>query len=159
MLNYLAVAFRHPTGSWAAVMPDFVGVTGRGSDPLAAIQEAKAGAQTILRALKGVEASIPTPMDIGTAQRNPILAKDYGVDWSSAVVRLVAIESDGSSWIDRMTPDVTPDGRRGGIVASAPSVQQPLKRGNGRPTTFRTRRHDPDSGRRHLATSLGPERT
>lgn len=151
MLNYLAVAFRHPTGSWAAVMPDFIGVTGRGSDPSAAIQKAKAGAQTILRALKGIEASIPMPMDIGTAQRNPVLAKDYGVDWSSAVVSLVAIESDGSSWIDRITPDVAPNGARGGIVANAPAVQQRPKLESGKPATFRTRGHDTASGRGHSA--------
>lgn len=147
MLNYLAVAFRHPTGTWAAVMPDFIGVTGRGSDPLAAIQKAKAGAQTILRALKGIEASIPTPMDIGTAQRNPVLAKYYGVDWSSAVVSLVAI--DVSSWIDRTAPDVAPNGDRGGMVARAPAVQ--LKLGTGKPAPFRTRRHETASGRGQLA--------
>jgi hypothetical protein len=48
MLGYLAVAFRHPTGSWAAVMPDFIGITGRGSDASTASQKAKAGARAML---------------------------------------------------------------------------------------------------------------
>lgn len=93
MLDYIAVAFHHPTGSWAAVMPDFIGVTGRGSDASAAVQEAKAGAGAMLNVLKEIPTSIPMPMDILAAQRNPILAKDYGVDWSTAVVNIVSLET------------------------------------------------------------------
>jgi predicted RNase H-like HicB family nuclease len=94
MLDYLAVAFRHPTGSWAAVMPDFIGITGRGSDASAAIQKAKAGASAMLSILKRIPESIPVPMDIGAAQRNPILTKHYGVDWSQAVVDTVSFDDE-----------------------------------------------------------------
>jgi hypothetical protein len=97
MLDYLAVAFRHPTGSWAAVMPDFIGITGRGSDASDAIQKAKAGACAMLGVLKEIPASIPVPMDIRAAQRNVILLKHYGVDWSHAVVDTVSFDEERDS--------------------------------------------------------------
>ena len=103
MLDYLAVAFRHPTGSWAAVMPDFIGITGRGSDASAAIAEAKAGAGTMLSVLKEIPTSIPRPMNILAAQCSPILAKAHGVDWSTAVVDTVSLEAEpelGDAWGD-----------------------------------------------------------
>jgi hypothetical protein len=94
MLDYLAVAFRHPTGSWAAVMPDFIGITGRGSDASAAIQKAKAGARAMLGVLKESSASMPVPMDIRTAQRNVTLTRHYGVDWSHAVVDTLSFDDE-----------------------------------------------------------------
>lgn len=129
MLGYLAVAFRHPTGNWAAVMPDFIGVTGRGDDPSAAIQEAKAAAQAILKALKGIPASIPMPMDLGAAQRHPTLAKDYGVDWSSAVVSLVSMEADSPPQGAPIIPDAAASGSKGGIVAALRPPSRARSRG------------------------------
>lgn len=146
MLDYLAVAFRHPTGSWAAVMPDFIGITGRGSDASAAIQKAKAGAGAMLGVLKELPASMPIPMDIREAQRNPILAKHYGVDWSHAVVDTVSFddERDVSSPRALIGPEAgTSDGpgRRSGVSSMAEgTLDQRGGNGSSRAGSARRRR-------------------
>jgi predicted RNase H-like HicB family nuclease len=99
MLDYLTIAYRHPTGGWVAVVPDFVGVTGRGSELSTAIQEARAGAQAVLDVLITLRAASPKQTDLKFAQFNPLLLKRYGVDWPNAFISFVALSSNNAAAI------------------------------------------------------------
>jgi hypothetical protein len=94
MVEYLLIAFPHGSGIWAAVLPDFVGVTGRARDLSGAIEQATAGAGLVLKALIAVPAPMPQPSDLAAAQRNFPWTQQYGVDWSKAVVNTVSLPSD-----------------------------------------------------------------
>ena len=91
MVNYLIVAFPHPSCGWVAVLPDFIGVTGRGADVEEAIERALTGAQDVCIALVSINKPMPQPGDLSHAQRNQRWTKEYGIDWDSAVVRAVSI--------------------------------------------------------------------
>lgn len=91
MVDYLIVAFPHPSCGWVAVLPDFIGVTGRGADVEEAIARACDGAQDVCIALVAANQPMPQPGDLVRAQRNRRWAKEYGIDWATALVRAVSI--------------------------------------------------------------------
>ena len=97
MVDYLVVALQHPSGGWVAVLPDFVGVTGRATSMQHAIDRATAGAREFCAILVGIKKAMPTPCELSDAQRNRRWAKEYGVDWERAVIQSVALAHPGTS--------------------------------------------------------------
>jgi predicted RNase H-like HicB family nuclease len=69
MVEYLIVTFPHPSCGWVAVLPDFIGVTGRGADLEEAIERAMTGAQDVCLALASINKPMPQPGDLTHAQR------------------------------------------------------------------------------------------
>jgi hypothetical protein len=108
MAEYLLIAFPHGSGIWAAVLPDFIGVTGRAHDLSRAIEQATAGAGSVLRAL----CAMPEPSDLASAQRNFPWAQQYGIDWPKAVVSTVSLPLDGPAAFERRPIATTKDRRR-----------------------------------------------
>jgi predicted RNase H-like HicB family nuclease len=98
MVEYLLIAFPHGSGIWAAVLPDFVGVTGRARDLSGAIEQATAGVGLVLKALRAMPAPMPEPSDLAAAQRNFPWGQQYGIDWSKAVVNTVSLPSDNPAF-------------------------------------------------------------
>lgn len=82
----LVVAFPRKSGGWAAVPPDFVGVTGRAEDAARAVQRAAGAAGSVLEAPKAISAPHPVPSDLGAVRRNYVWAQGYGIGWWKAVV-------------------------------------------------------------------------
>jgi hypothetical protein len=97
MVDYLVVALQHPSGGWVAVLPDFVGITGRATSMQHAIDRATAGAREFCAIVVGIRKTMPTPCELGDAQRNHRWAKEYGIDWDHAVVQTVALARPGTS--------------------------------------------------------------
>jgi predicted RNase H-like HicB family nuclease len=91
MVEYLIVAFPHPSCGWVAVLPDFVGVTGRGAHVEEAIERAISGAQDVCIALASINKPLPRPGELAHAKRNQRWAKEYGIDWTQALVRAASI--------------------------------------------------------------------
>ncbi len=97
MIDYLVVALQHPSGGWVAVLPDFVGVTGRATSMQHAIDRATAGAREFCAIVFGIRKSMPEPCRLDDAQRNLRWAKEYGIDWERAVVQTVALAHPGAA--------------------------------------------------------------
>ena len=97
MVEYLVVALQHPSGGWVAVLPDFVGVTGRAVSMQHAIDRATAGAREVCAVLVGIKKTMPEPCDLATVQKNHRWAKEYGIDWERAVVQAAAISHPGTA--------------------------------------------------------------
>lgn len=95
MVEYLVVALQHPSGGWVAVLPDFVGVTGRAVTMQHAIDRAAAEAREVCAIIVDVRKAMPAPCDLSTAQRNRRWAKEYGINWQQAVVQSVALSRPG----------------------------------------------------------------
>ncbi|HEV8390931.1 MAG TPA: hypothetical protein VGQ35_13860 [Dongiaceae bacterium] len=95
MVEYLVVALQHPSGGWVAVLPDFVGVTGRAVTMQHAIDRAAAGARDVCAIIVSVRKAMPDPCDLATAQRNLRWTKEYGIDWQRAVIQSVALAHPG----------------------------------------------------------------
>lgn len=91
MVDYLVVALQHPSGGWVAVLPDFVGVTGRATSMQHAIDRATAGAREFCAIVIGIRKTMPEPCELADAQRNHRWAKEYGIDWQQAVIQTVAM--------------------------------------------------------------------
>jgi predicted RNase H-like HicB family nuclease len=96
MVEYLVVALQHPSGGWIAVLPDFVGVTGRAVTMQHAIDRAASGAREVSAVIVEVRKAMPEPSDLSTVQRNLRWAKEYGVDWQRAVIQSVVLSHPGS---------------------------------------------------------------
>ena len=96
MVDYLVVALQHPSGGWVAVLPDFVGVTGRATSMQHAIDRATAGAREMCAVLVDIRKTMPPPCDLATAQKNHRWAKEYGIDWQQAVVQTVTLSHPGT---------------------------------------------------------------
>ena len=96
MVDYLVVALQHPSGGWVAVLPDFVGVTGRATSMQHAIDRATAGAREFCAIVVGVKKAMPRPGELGDAKRNHRWTKEYGIDWERAVIRTVALAHPGT---------------------------------------------------------------
>lgn len=92
MTDYLVIGFPHQSGSWAAVLPDFVGVTGRGSDLTQAIDRATEGAISVMKTLTKIGA-VPLPKDLREIQQDHLWANEYGINWSCAVVSTVTLHA------------------------------------------------------------------
>src|SRR5262245_11822409 len=97
MVEYLVVALQHPSGGWVAVLPDFVGVTGRAVTMQHAIDRAAAGAREVCAVVVGIKKAMPEPCDLATAQRNHRWAKEYGINWEQAVLQVVAVSHPGTA--------------------------------------------------------------
>lgn len=95
MVEYLVVTLQHPSGGWVAVLPDFVGVTGRAVTMQHAIDRAAAGAREVCAIVVSVRKVMPEPCDLVTAQRNLRWTKEYGIDWQQAVIQTVALSHPG----------------------------------------------------------------
>ena len=91
MVEYLVVALKHPSGGWVAVLPDFVGVTGRAVTMQHAIDRAAAGARQVCAVIVSVRNAMPEPCDLAAAQRNHRWVKEYGIDWQQAVTQTVPL--------------------------------------------------------------------
>jgi len=92
--DYLVIGFPHKSGSWAAVFPDFVGVTGRGNDLVQAIDEATEGAVDVIKLLMKIDAPLPLPKGLREVQSDHAWANEYGIDWSCAVVTSVVLRAE-----------------------------------------------------------------
>jgi predicted RNase H-like HicB family nuclease len=97
MVEYLVVTLQHPSGGWVAVLPDFVGVTGRAVSMQHAIDRATAGAREVCAVLVGIRKTMPEPCDLAAAHKNQRWAKEYGINWEHAVVQAVAISHPGAA--------------------------------------------------------------
>jgi hypothetical protein len=97
MVDYLVVALQHPSGGWVAVLPDFIGVTGRATSMQHAIDRATAGAREFCAIVFGIRKAMPQPCELADAQRNHRWAKEYGIDWQQAVVQTVTLSHPGSA--------------------------------------------------------------
>jgi hypothetical protein len=97
MVDYLVVALQHPSGGWVAVLPDFVGVTGRATSMQHAIDRATAGAREFCAIMVGIRKTMPEPCELADAQRNHRWAKEYGIDWQQAVIQTVAMSDPGTA--------------------------------------------------------------
>ncbi|NJO33810.1 MAG: hypothetical protein HC869_12340 [Rhodospirillales bacterium] len=97
MVDYLVVALQHPSGGWVAVLPDFVGITGRATSMQHAIDRATAGAREFCAIVVGIKKAMPTPCELGDAQRDHRWAEEYGIDWANAVIQTVALAHPGTS--------------------------------------------------------------
>jgi hypothetical protein len=95
MVEYLVVALQHPSGGWVAVLPDFVGVTGRAMTMQHAVDRAAAGAREVCAVVVGIRKAMPEPCELSMAQRNARWAKEYGIDWQQAVIRSVTLPHPG----------------------------------------------------------------
>ena len=96
MVEYLVVALQHPSGGWAAVLPDFIGVTGRAVTMQHAIDRATAEAREVCAIMVSIRRAMPAPCDLAHAQRNLRWAKEYGVDWQHAVIQSVMLTYPGT---------------------------------------------------------------
>jgi hypothetical protein len=97
MIEYLVVALQHPSGGWVAVLPDFVGVTGRAVNMQHAVDRATAGAREMCAIVAGIKKAMPQPCDLVTAQRNLRWTKEYGVNWEQAVIQSVLLSYPSTS--------------------------------------------------------------
>ena len=97
MVDYLVVALQHPSGGWVAVLPDFVGVTGRATSMQHAIDRATAGAREYCAIVVGIRKAMPEPCALGDVQRDHRWAKEYGIDWQQAVIQTVAMSHPGTA--------------------------------------------------------------
>jgi predicted RNase H-like HicB family nuclease len=95
MVEYLVVTLQHPSGGWVAVLPDFVGVTGRAITMQHAIDRATAAAREVCGIMVTIRDAMPEPCDLATAQKNHRWAKEYGIYWRQAVVQSVALSRPG----------------------------------------------------------------
>jgi hypothetical protein len=102
MVDYLVVALQHPSGGWVAVLPDFIGVTGRATSMQHAIDRATAGAREFCAIVFGIKRAMPEPCELADVQRNLRWAKEYGIDWPQAVIQTVALAPPGTA--QRRTP-------------------------------------------------------
>jgi predicted RNase H-like HicB family nuclease len=91
MVDYLVVALQHPSGGWVAVLPDFVGVTGRAVTMQHAIDRATAAAREVCATIVGIRKAMPEPSALAAAQRNLRWTKEYGIDWQQAVIQAVTL--------------------------------------------------------------------
>jgi hypothetical protein len=114
--DYLVIGFPHQSGSWAAVLPDFVGVTGRGSDLVQAIDRATEDAISVIKILTKIGAPLPPPKDLRTIQLDHVWANEYGIDWSCAVVSTVALHAQ----VGREPAPARPKERRQILPSAAP---------------------------------------
>lgn len=96
MVEYLVVTLQHPSGGWVAVLPDFVGVTGRAVTMQHAVDRAAAGAREVFGIMVGMKKAVPEPCDIAAAQRNHRWAREYGIDWQHALVQSVTLSHPGT---------------------------------------------------------------
>lgn len=96
MVDYLVIALQHPSGGWVAVLPDFVGITGRATSMQHAIDRATAGAREFCAIVVGLGKAMPVPCELADAQRNHRWAKEYGVDWERAIVQTVVLAPSGT---------------------------------------------------------------
>jgi predicted RNase H-like HicB family nuclease len=95
MVEYLVVTLQHPSGGWVAVLPDFVGVTGRAVTMQHAVDRAAAGAREVFGIMAGLKKGMPEPCDLAAAQRNYRWAREYGIDWQNALVQSVKLSHPG----------------------------------------------------------------
>lgn len=121
MTDYLVIGFPHQSGSWAAVLPDFVGVTGRGSDLAQAIDRATEGAISVIKILTKIDAPLPLPKDLRRIQLDHVWANEYGINWSCAVVSTVALHAQ----LVRESAPVGPKQRRQIPPVTAPGGAEP----------------------------------
>jgi hypothetical protein len=96
MIDYLVVALQHPSGGWVAVLPDFIGVTGRATSLQHAIDRAAAQAREYCAIVVAIKKTMPEPCELAAAQRNHRWAKEYGIDWPRAVIQTVTLAHPGS---------------------------------------------------------------
>ncbi|MGH6830621.1 MAG: hypothetical protein ACREDG_05645 [Methylocella sp.] len=97
MIEYLVVAFRHPSGGWVAVPPDFVGVTGRALDMQHAIDRAATAATQVCAILAGAGRTMPVPCDLAGAPMNHRWAAEYGIDRDHALIESVWLSQPSST--------------------------------------------------------------
>jgi len=96
MIDYLVVALQHPSGGWVAVLPDFIGVTGRATSMQHAIDRAAAQAREYCAVVVELKKAMPAPCSLEEAQRNHRWAKEYGIDWQQAVIQTVTLSRPGT---------------------------------------------------------------
>lgn len=96
MVDYLVVTLQHPSGGWVAVLPDFIGVTGRATSMQHAIERATAAAREVCAVVFDIKKHMPEPCDLAVAQKNLRWAKEYGVDWQQATIQKVALSRPGA---------------------------------------------------------------
>jgi hypothetical protein len=91
MSHFLIVAYRHEFCGWVSMLPDFVGVTGRGNEMGLAMWRATKAAQQVCEVLAELDQPLPTPTDLALARKRHVWINVHGIDWSTAVVRSVRL--------------------------------------------------------------------
>lgn len=124
MVEYLVVALQHPSGGWVAVLPDFIGVTGRAVTMQHAIDRAAAGAREVCAVIVSVRKAMPEPSDLAAAQRNHRWVKEYGIDWQQAVTQTVPLSypSAGARQVAKRESKVVEWSRRAARRAGAQAI-------------------------------------
>jgi predicted RNase H-like HicB family nuclease len=96
MVDYLVVTLQHPSGGWVAVLPDFIGVTGRATSMQHAIERATAAAREVCAVIFDIRKDMPKPCDLVAVQKNLRWAKEYGIDWQEAIIQKVTLSRPGA---------------------------------------------------------------
>ena len=91
MSQFLIVAYPHESCGWVSILPDFVGVTGRGTEMGLAMWRATKAAQQVCEVLAQLDQPLPTPTDLASARKMHVWVSVHGLDWSTAVVRSVRL--------------------------------------------------------------------
>lgn len=98
MNQFLIIAYPHEIGGWVSILPDFVGVTGRGNEMGLAMWRATTAAQQIYEVLGQLDQRLPEPTDLAAARTRHLWINAHGLDWSTAVVRSVRLSDTPQSW-------------------------------------------------------------
>lgn len=91
MSQFLIIAYPHESCGWVSMLPDFVGVTGRGNAMELAMWRASKAAQQVCEVLARLDKPLPTPTDLASTKKMHLWVSAYGVDWSTAVVRSIRL--------------------------------------------------------------------
>lgn len=95
MVEYVVVALQHPSGGWVAAVPDFVGVTGRATTMEHAIDRATAAAREVCATIVAIKKAMPEPLSLAAIQKDARWAREYGIDWERAVIKMVPLAHRG----------------------------------------------------------------
>ncbi len=91
MSQFLIIACPHESCGWVSMLPDFVGVTGRGNAMGLAMWRATKAAQQVFEVLVRLDQALPMPTDLASAKKMHLWVNAYGLDWSTAVVRSIRL--------------------------------------------------------------------
>src|SRR5688572_11302383 len=107
--QFLIIACPHESCGWVSMLPDFVGVTGRGNAMGLAMWRATKAAQQVLEVLVRLDQALPMPTDLASAKKMPLWVSADGLDWWTAVVRCVRLRDIAETGWHRGGPRQAPE--------------------------------------------------
>ena len=78
MSQFLIIAYSHESCGWVSMLPDFVGVTGRGNAMELAMWRASKAAQQVCEVLARLDQPLPTPTDLASTKNAPMGQRLWG---------------------------------------------------------------------------------